>query len=108
MEELGLVLPVLVLVFGVIVLASSVKVVPQGNQYTVERFGRFTRLLSPGLAFIIPFVDRSGRKLNMMENVLDVPQQEVITKDNAMVSCDAVVFTQIVDAVPAAYEVNNL
>ncbi len=108
MEELGLVLPVLVVVFGVVILASAVKVVPQGNQYTVERFGRFTRILAPGLSFIIPFFDRVGRKLNMMENVLDVPQQEVITKDNAMVSCDAVVFTQIVDAVPAAYEVNNL
>ena len=108
MDDMTLLLPVLVVVFGVVLLVSSVKVVPQGYQYTVERFGRFTRLLNPGLAFITPFFDRVGRKLNMMENVLDVPQQEVITKDNAMVSCDAVVFTQIIDAAPAAYEVNDL
>ncbi len=100
--------PVLLGVFGLILLFSSVKVVPQGYQYTVEQFGRYTRTLSPGLTFLIPFMDRVGRKLNMMENVLDIPTQEVITKDNAQISCDAVVFTQIVDAVPAAYEVNNL
>ncbi|MBI1339737.1 SPFH/Band 7/PHB domain protein [bacterium] len=96
------------MVLGVVVLFGAVTVVPQGYQYTVERFGRFTRLLQPGLAFIVPFFDRIGRKMNMMENVLDVPQQEVITRDNAMVSCDAVVFTQIIDPVPAAYEVNDL
>ena len=87
--------PVLLAVLAIILLAASVKVVPQGYQYTVEQFGRFTRLLGPGLAFIIPFVDRIGRKINVMESVLDIPQQIVITRDNAMVSCDAVVFTQV-------------
>jgi regulator of protease activity HflC (stomatin/prohibitin superfamily) len=100
--------PVLLVLLGVILIFSAVKVVPQGYQYTVEQFGRYTRTLQPGLAFIMPFMDRIGHKLNMMENVLDIPTQEVITKDNAMVSCDAVVFTQIVDPVPAAYEVNDL
>ena len=104
----GLWVPVLLVVLGVILIFSAVKVVPQGYVYTVEQFGRFTRSLQPGLAFIMPFVDRIGHKLNMMENVLDIPTQEVITKDNAQVSCDAVVFTQIVDPVPAAYEVNDL
>mgnify|MGYP000013390079 CR=1 FL=1 len=104
----GLWVPVLLVVMGVILIFSAVKVVPQGYVFTVEQFGRFTRTLQPGLAFIMPFVDRIGHKLNMMENVLDIPTQEVITKDNAQVSCDAVVFTQIVDPVPAAYEVNDL
>ncbi len=101
-------LPLLIGAFGLIILFSAVKVVPQGYVFTVEQFGRFTRVLNPGLSFIMPFVDRVGRKLNMMENVLDIPQQMVITRDNAMVSCDAVVFTQVIDAVPASYEVNNL
>ncbi|WP_018998190.1 SPFH domain-containing protein [Hirschia maritima] len=96
------------IVFAVFVVMSAVQVVPQGHMYTVERFGRYTTTLSPGLSFIVPFFDRIGHKVNMMETVLDVPQQEVITKDNAMVSCDAVVFTQVVDAVPASYEVNDL
>jgi regulator of protease activity HflC (stomatin/prohibitin superfamily) len=106
--SLQAVIPLLLAVFALVLVFSSVIVVPQGYQYTVEQFGRFTRLLSPGLAFIVPFVDRIGRKLNIQENVLDIPQQEVITRDNAMVSCDAVVFTQVVDAVPAAYEVNDI
>ncbi|MEZ5937126.1 MAG: SPFH domain-containing protein [Hyphomonadaceae bacterium] len=108
MDDLGLIVPVLVFVFGLILLFSAVKVVPQGYQFTVEQFGRFTRLLSPGLAFIVPFVDRIGRKISLMETVLDIPTQEVITKDNAMVSCDAVVFTQVIDAAQAAYEVMDL
>jgi regulator of protease activity HflC (stomatin/prohibitin superfamily) len=97
-----------VILFAIIVVFSSVKVVPQGYQYTVERFGKFTRVLLPGLSVLTPFIERVGRKMNMMETVLDVPQQEVITRDNAMVSCDAVVFIQVVDPVPAAYEVNDL
>lgn len=99
---------VIALVVSVILLFSSLKFVPQGYNWTVERFGRYIRTLTPGPHVITPFIDRVGRQMNMMETVLDVPQQEVITKDNAMVSCDAIVFIQVVDAVAAAYEVNNL
>ena len=82
--------------------------VPQGFEYTLERFGRYTKTLEPGFHVIVPFVDRVGRRMNMMEQVLDVPRQEVITKDNAMVGVDAVVFYQVLDAAKAAYEVDNL
>mgnify|MGYP003641457489 FL=1 len=100
--------PVLIAVVGLILIVSTVKQVPQGYNWTVENFGRYTKTLTPGLHIIMPIVQKVGRKMNMMETVLDVPQQEVITKDNAMVSCDAIVFIQVIDAVSAAYEVNNL
>jgi regulator of protease activity HflC (stomatin/prohibitin superfamily) len=92
----------------ILVIFAGVKQVPQGYNYTVERFGRFTRALRPGLSLIVPFIDRIGTKMNMMEQVLDVPTQEVITKDNATVSVDGVTFFQVLDAGRAAYEVSGL
>lgn len=96
------------IVFVVVVLALAVCSVPQGHEYTVERFGRYTRTLTPGLHIIVPFADRIGAKINMMENVFDVPSQDVITRDNAMVKVDGVVFYQVLNAAKAAYEVGNL
>lgn len=93
---------------AVVVLVKAVKIVPQGYAYTLERFGRFTLVLKPGLHVITPFVDRVGHRINMMENVLQVPEQEIITRDNAMVAVDGVVFYQVLEAASAAYEVNNL
>jgi regulator of protease activity HflC (stomatin/prohibitin superfamily) len=99
---------VLVLLFlFVIVLFQAIRIVPQGYNYTVERFGRYTRTLEPGLGILLPFVDRVGSKMNMMEQVLPVPSQEVITRDNAMVTVDGVAFFQILDAPKAAYEVSD-
>ena len=99
---------IVLIVFAITIVIMGAKVVAQGMEYTVERFGRYTRTLRPGLAIIVPFIDRIGAKLNMMERVLDVPSQEIITRDNAMVRVDGVVFFQVLDAAKAAYEVNQL
>ena len=96
------------LLFVVITVLKGVRAVPQGYEWTVERFGRYTHTLTPGLGFIIPWIDGIGRKINVMEQVLDVPSQDVITKDNAVVKVDGVVFFQVLDSAKAAYEVATL
>ncbi|MFO1418249.1 MAG: SPFH domain-containing protein [Methylotetracoccus sp.] len=96
------------LILSVLLVVLGVKFVPQGAEYTVERFGKYITTLRPGLNIIIPVVDRIGARMNMMEQVVDVPSQEVITKDNAMVRVDGVVFFQVIDAAKAAYEVSHL
>jgi regulator of protease activity HflC (stomatin/prohibitin superfamily) len=109
MELAGMDIVVIALVVLVIlILFAGIKTVPQGYQYTVERFGRYTRTLEPGLNLIIPFIDRLGAKMNVMEQVLDIPQQEVITRDNASVASDAVAFYQVLNPAQAAYQVANL
>ncbi|MQW88056.1 SPFH domain-containing protein [Sinorhizobium saheli] len=95
-------------VLVILVLFAGIKTVPQGYRYTIERFGRYTRTMEPGLNIIIPFIDRIGAKMSVMEQVLDVPTQEVITKDNASVAADAVAFYQVLNAAQAAYQVANL
>ncbi|MBT5107173.1 MAG: SPFH/Band 7/PHB domain protein [Rhodospirillaceae bacterium] len=102
-----------IFVFAIVILAAvmvfaGVKVISQGTEATVERFGRYTKTLVPGLHFIVPIIDRIGNKMNMMEQVMDVPTQEIITRDNAMVAVDGVVFFQVLDAAKASYEVNQL
>ncbi|OSM06245.1 SPFH domain-containing protein [Magnetofaba australis] len=101
-------LVIVILVLAMIFMLMAIKVVPQGMEYTVERWGRYQRTLKPGLNIITPVFDRVGHKINMREQVMDVPSQEVITKDNAMIQVDGVVFFQVVQSAAAAYEVNNL
>jgi regulator of protease activity HflC (stomatin/prohibitin superfamily) len=100
-------IPVLV-VLVLLVLFAGIKTVPQGSNYTVERFGKYTRTLTPGLNLIVPFIERVGARMNMMEQVLDVPTQEVITRDNAIVAVDGVAFYQVLNAPQAAYQVSGL
>ena len=107
MNGLG-VLTYILVIAGVIVLVKTVRMVPQGFEWTVERFGKYTHTMSPGLHFLWPIAQSVGRKVNMMEQVLEVPSQDVITKDNAVVKVDGVIFFQVLDAAKAAYEVSNL
>ncbi len=107
MEATAIIL-VAILAIVLVTILMGVKTVPQGQQWTVERLGRYTRTLPAGLGLIIPYIDRVGRKLQMMESVIDIPSQEVISKDNATVTADGVMFSQVLDAAKAAYEVENL
>jgi len=99
---------IILVALAILTLFAGVKTVAQGYNWTVERFGRYTRTLSPGLNLIVPFFDRVGRKMNMMEQVIDIPQQDVISKDNATVTVDGIAFFQVMDAAKASYEVANL
>jgi regulator of protease activity HflC (stomatin/prohibitin superfamily) len=104
----GTLLAAVLLVAGIVILFKTVRMVPQGYEWTVERFGKYTHTMTPGLHFLVPVVYGVGRKINMMEQVMDVPSQDVITKDNAVVKVDGVVYFQVLDAAKAAYEVAQL
>ena len=99
---------IVIVAIVILILFAGIKTVPQGYSYTVERFGRYTRTLTPGLNLIVPFIDQIGKKMNIMEQVLDVPTQEVITRDNASIATDAVAFYQVLNPAEAAYQVANL
>ena len=99
---------IVLVLLAIVIVFMGVTIVPQGYQFTVERFGRYTRSLQPGLGLIIPFIDRIGNRVNMMEQVLDIPTQEVISRDNAMVQVDGILFFQVLDAAKSTYEVRDL
>ena len=108
MVSAALIFVIAFVVVALVLVFAGVKTVPQGSNWTIERFGRYTRTLKPGISILTPFVETIGRRVNMMEQVLEVPQQEVITKDNVSVKVDAIVFIQVMDAAAAAYRVDNL
>jgi regulator of protease activity HflC (stomatin/prohibitin superfamily) len=99
---------IIVVFLAILTVFLGVKTVPQGYNWTVERFGRYTRMLRPGLNLMVPLIDRIGRKMNVMEQVIDVPEQEVITKDNASVTVDGIAFFQVFDTAKASYEISSL
>ncbi|WP_423908378.1 SPFH domain-containing protein [Candidatus Spongiihabitans sp.] len=99
---------IIVIVVAILIVLKGIVIVHQGYEYTIERLGRFVRSMRPGFHIIIPFIDAIGAKVNMMERVLEVPSQEVITKDNAVVRVDGIMFFQVLDAAKASYEVNDL
>jgi regulator of protease activity HflC (stomatin/prohibitin superfamily) len=105
---MGFTVVVVIVVLALVIALGTIKIVPQGREFTVERFGRYTRTLKPGISFLTPFIEAVGRRMNLMEQVLDVQRQEVITKDNVTVQVDAIVFIQVMDAANAAYRVDNL
>ena len=105
---MSLAIAIIFVVLALVLLVSTIKIVPQGYEFTIERFGRYTRTIKPGITILTPFAESVGKRINMMEQVLDVPSQEVITKDNVGVKVDAIVFIQVMDAASAAYRVANL
>ena len=108
MIDLVIVVWVFLLILVVVTLFAGVKTVPQGSVWTVERFGAYTRMLQPGLNFVLPYIDQVGRRLNVQEQVVDIPEQSVITRDNASVSVDGIIYYRVMEPEKAAYQVANL